>query len=379
MPEKELLYPINPDRSKPWNALPALPIDERLYRDIDVYEQLGRAKEALGLLSGRSVAIPNQELLVNSITLQEAKDSSAIENILTTNDELYKAYSEQNRPDKIPAATKEVLRYREAIWKGIRYLEWNGAFDLDYFVALYQQIKEAGNGVRPPFSQVYIRRGNSGPNAGQVVYTPPRGDKVVSELLENLIRFMNDESIPPADPLLKMAIAHYQFEAIHPFRDGNGRTGRIMNIHLLVHNRLLESPILYLSRYIIDHKSEYYERLSEVSQAGKWKEWLLYMLKAVEWTARFTFHQINDIMEAKSAVLEEIERSTKIRQPEQLVEAIFSQPYTKVKHLTEKGIYAENTARDYLNKIADLGVMEKKVLGGHHYYVNLELYHILAA
>ena len=372
------LYTVNPDRNEPWNELPLLPIPEELYKTVEVYEQLGRAKEALALLAGRSIAIPNQALLINSITLQEAKDSSAIENVFTTDDDLYKAYSENKSDDLVSGATKEVLRYREALWLGYEYLQEKSNFDADYFIRLYRVIKETGDGIRPPFARTYIRRGGSGPNAGKPVYTPPRGKGVVEEKLENLVRFLNDDTIPPAEPLLKMAIGHFQFEAIHPFRDGNGRAGRILNIHYITKAGLLEFPILYLSRYIIENKDEYYELLAGVSQRGDWESWLLYMLRAVESTSRLTYQKVNDILETREAILETIGQETDIRRPEQLVDAIFSQPYTKVNHLTDRGIYAENTARNYLNELADLGIVEKKEIKGRHYYLNLELQQILS-
>jgi Fic family protein len=372
------LYRVNPDRNVPWNDLPMLPIHEELYKTVEVYEQLGRAKEALALLAGRSVAIPNQALLINSITLQEAKDSSAIENIFTTDDDLYQAYSDSRFDDNVSGSTKEVLRYREAIWKGHEYLQQHDAFDIDYLISLYREIKETRDGIRPPFAQTYIRRGGTGPNAGKRVYTPPKGKKVLEEKLENLVEFLNNDEIPPREPLLKMAIAHFQFEAIHPFRDGNGRTGRILNIHYLTQSGLLDLPILYLSRYIINHKQEYYDTLAGVSQRGAWEEWIIYMMKAVESTARLTYHKVNDILEARDAVLEAVKTEQNFQRPAQLIEAIFTQPFTKVSHLTEANLYAENTARSYLNKLDEMGVLEKKSIKGRHYYQNKELEQILS-
>lgn len=375
---EEPLYRINPDRNNPWNELPDLPIHKDLYRRLSVFEQLGRAKEALALLAGRSVAIPNPGVLINTITLQEAKDSSAIENIFTTDDELYQAFSDAKSDLDTSGNAKEVLRYREALWEGYHYLNKSHQFDRNYFVQLYQEIKQEGDGIRPSFARTYIRMGGSGPNAGKPIYTPPRGEDVVETKLDNLVRFLNDDSIPPAEPLLKMAIAHYQFEVIHPFRDGNGRVGRIMNIHLLTHAGLLDQPILYLSRYIIQHKEEYYETLSGVSQRGDWESWLLYMLRAVESTARITYQKVNDIIETKESLLQVMQEKTSIRRPEQLAEAIFSQPYIKVNHLVENGIYAENTARNYLNELAEIKVLQKRQLKGRHYYVNRELEQILS-
>ncbi|HKK46766.1 MAG TPA: Fic family protein [Balneolaceae bacterium] len=373
-----MLYRVNPDRNVPWNELPELPIDEQLYKDVEIYEQLGKAKEALALLAGRSVAIPNQALLINSITLQEAKDSSAIENVFTTEDDLYQAFSDDKFDDTVSASTKEVLRYREAVWEGFEYLQEKGRFDIEYFVNLYREIKESRDGIRPPFAQTYIRQGGSGPNAGKRIYTPPKGKNVLEDKLANLVEFLNDDAILPEEPLLKMAIAHFQFEAIHPFRDGNGRAGRILNIHYITYKGLLELPILYLSRYIIEHKQEYYDTLAGVSQRGDWKSWLLYMLRAVESTARLTYQKVNDLLEAKEAVLQAVESEKKFQRPDQLIDAIFTQPFTKVKHLTEAGIYAENTARSYLNELADMGVLEKRQIRGRHYYQNRELENILS-
>ena len=379
MSEKlNVLYPINPDRTKPWNDLPDLPIDPALYRDVEIYEQLGQAKEALALLAGRSIAIPNPAMLINSITLQEAKVSSEIENVFTTEDELYKAVSDSPSDPEASASTKEVLRYREALWDGHHYLEKNGAFDRDYFVRLYRIIQESGDGIRPPFARTFIRMGGTGPNAGKPAYTPPRGDGVVEAKLDNLIEFLNNDDSEPADPLLKMCIAHYQFEVIHPFRDGNGRVGRIMNIHIATRSHHLELPILYLSRYILEHKHDYYDTLAGVSRGGHWKEWILFMLKAVEWTSGLTLRKVNDILRSREEILEVIHNQTSIRRPGDLTNAIFTQPYTKVNHLTDQGLYAENTARNYLNELADLQVLRKKEIKGRHYYINPALTEILS-
>ncbi len=345
MPQ-ELPYPINPDRSTPWNALPDLPIHPDLYRTVAVFEQLAYAKEALGRLQGRSVAIPNQGLLINSISLQEAKASSAIENIFTTDDELYRAFSESNI-EQAPEPTKEILRYREALWTGFHYLKTQPGFDLAYFIQVFQ------------------------------VYTPPRGQGVIEQKLANLLTFLNDDRAYPIDPLLKMAIGHFQFEAIHPFRDGNGRTGRLLNIHYLTQKGLLDYPILYLSRYIVEHKDDYYSTLAGVSQRGDWQQWLLYMLRAVAETATMTYEKINRIIAARDAVLEVVAAQTSIRRPDQLVQKIFTQPTTRVRHLTEDRTYAENTARDYLAKLVELGVLERKIVSGNQYFINRELYSIL--
>jgi Fic family protein len=309
--------------------------------------------------------------------LQEAKESSAIENIFTTDDELYKAYSE-NAAEQIDGPAKEVLRYREALWSGYDFLKANDRFNREYFVRIYRTIKQTTDGIRPPFVQTYIRQGGSGPNAGQVIYVPPRGHGIVEKKLDNLIDFINDDETFKVDPLIKMAIGHFQFEAIHPFSDGNGRTGRVFNINYLTKKGLLDYPILYLSRYINQYKDQYYHNLSSVSQRGDWNNWILFLLKAVEMTSNITFNKINDIINAKDAIQLEVVQRSGMRRPDQLVTAIFKQPLTKVKHLTDTGLFAENTARYYLHLLSEMNILEKKTIHGHHYYLNLELYRILA-
>ena len=373
----EILFPINPDRNTPWNNLPPLPIRKELYQKIEILEKLGEAKAALARLQGRSIVIPNQGLLINTISLQEAKISSAIENIFTTDDELYKAYSDQNT--ETTGASKEVLRYREALWSGYNYLKQNNKFNQDYFIQVFQEIKQTTDSIRPGFLNTSIKQGGTGPNAGKIIYTPPKGESVINEKLDNLVNFLNDDEQYNIDHLLKMAIAHFQFEAIHPFRDGNGRTGRILNIHYLTNKGLLDVPILFLSRYILDHKDDYYAGLMGVSQRGNWTGWLLFMLRAIEHTSNITFHKINEIVSVKDSILEFVKKDDrKFRNPNALIELLFTQPFTKVKQLVDAGIYAENTARDYLNKLCEMQVLEKKEIEGHHYYLNLELYRILA-
>lgn len=369
-----MAYAINPDRTKPWNGLPDLPIDAEIYQKVPIYEQLGNAKAALGRLQGRSIVIPNQGLLINSISLQEAKASSAIENIFTTDDELYKAYSQDQKQPVGPA--KEVLNYREALWRGYAHLQGGQQIDIPYFVDIYRIVTGFNDGVRTPVAQIYIKEGGSGPNAGKAFYTPPRGVGVIEHKMNNLIEFLNDDERYSMDSLLKMAIGHFQFEAIHPFRDGNGRTGRIFNILYLTLKGLLDYPILYLSRYILENKEEYYAGLAGVTQRGSWDKWLLYILKAIEVTANMTYDKINDIVNAKDAILQFLQTETDIIRPDTLSEALFTQPFTRVKHL--QGDYSENTARKYLDQLANKGILEKRMISGSAYYLNLELYRILS-
>lgn len=371
------IYKINPDRTKPWNDLPGVPPEKELYEDIDILLQLGNSKAALGRLQGRSIAIPNQGLLINSISLQEAKASSAIENIFTTDDDLYKAYSEeQSRQLQGPA--KEILNYREALWQGFHLLQQQQQFDEHYFIRMYRVISQYPDGIRTPTAQIYIKEGGTGPNAGKAFYTPPRGKGVIETMMANLIDFLNDDKRHAIDPLLKMAIGHFQFEAIHPFRDGNGRTGRVFNIHYLTQKGLLDYPILFLSRYIMQNKEDYYACLAGITQRGEWKSWLLYMLKAVEATSNLTYDKINDIIAAKDAITDAISTGTSIARPDSLVYALFTQPFTKVKHLQDAGLYAEKTARNYLNELTEMGILSRRTIEGGHYYLNLELYRILS-
>lgn len=372
---KKIAYKINPDRNKPWNDIPSLPIDRSLFETIEIYKLLGEAKAALGRLQGRSAIIPNQGLLINSISLQEAKTSSEIEHIFTTDDELYKAYSEAQSESS--SASREVLRYREALWSGFNYLKDRGRFDRNYFIKVFQEIKQTNDKIRPPFVDTTIKqRGSGDSGGGTVIYTPPRDVRVIEEKLDNLIDFLNLKS--DIDPLIKMAIAHFQFEAIHPFRDGNGRTGRIMNIHYLTNQGLLDYPILFLSRYILDNKEDYYLGLQRVSQFGDWGNWIAFMLKGIKETSEDTYDKINAITNAKENILHYLKENGEFLRTEELVDFIFTQPYTKVSHFVSAGVYAEKTARNYLNELCAMQVLEKKTISGKHYYLNLELYKILS-
>jgi Fic family protein len=370
-------YRVNPDRNQPWNGLSDLPIEESYYRTLEIYEQLVNSKAAISRLQGRSAAIPNQGMLINTISLQEAKASSAIENIFTTDDELYKALSDT--PGQIQqGAPKEILHYRESLWEGFNYLKDKENFTTEYLELIYRKVTGERDGIRKPFAQVYIKQGGSGPNAGKAVYTPPRGEGIIEAKLDNLLAFMNDDRRFFVDPLLKMAMSHAQFEFIHPFRDGNGRTGRIFNLHYLVKKGLLDYPILFLSKYIMENKEDYYHMLAGITQKGDWKNWIIYILKAVEATSNDTYNKINDIISLKDTILDIIRKDTDINRPEILVEVLFKNPFTKVKYFTDNRIFSENTARQYLNKLSDLGILEKRTVSGNHYYLNSELHRILA-
>ncbi|TAF73367.1 MAG: Fic family protein [Bacteroidetes bacterium] len=376
---KNALYRINPDRTVAWNDLSFLPIDIEILRDFDILDALVASKSALGKLQGRCIAIPDPSVLVNSIVLQEAKSSTEIENIFTTEDELYKAFGEIQQETEV-GSTKEVLHYREAIWEGFEHIKTIEKFDLTYFLKMFQTVKKTTDGFRPSQAKVYIKQGGTGPNAGKIVYTPPIGAELIENLLLNLLDFVNDDAIYKIDPLLKMAIAHYQFEAIHPFRDGNGRVGRIFNIHILTHKELLDFPVLYLSKYILETKDLYYSNLSGVSQRGDWKKWLLYMLKAIEISAKNAYQKLNEIVELKSNITDIIIKSNEFSRPESLVNMIFVQPYCKVKHFTNQKIYAENTARKYLERLCEkpYSMLQKKRISGNDYFVNIDFVRLLA-
>ena len=359
------LMSLSPD--KPYNELPKLPPKADLETS-RVLKAAISANRKLAELKGKAGVIPNQSILINSLILQEAKASSEIENVITTNDKLFEAFSAGDKNHD--PQTKEVLRYREALWTGFNQLK-NRPLTTKLFLDIVQTIKQNNAGIRSTTGTVIAN-----PASGKVIYTPPEGEQLIRDLLNNLEQFIHEND--DLDPLIKMAIIHYQFEAIHPFRDANGRAGRIINIHYIAKAGLIDLPILFLSRYIIEHKQEYYDTLAGVSQRGDWQSWLLYMLRAVESTARLTFDKVNDILNAKQAVLEAIQEETTFQRPDQLVDAICTQPFTKVRHLTDAGLYAENTARSYLNELAEMGVLEKKQIKGRHYYQNRELEQILS-
>jgi Fic family protein len=367
---------INPDRTKPWNQLPDLPPPNEKIENIAIFKKLVNARAALAELNGRVIAIPNPAMLISTISLQEAKSSTEIENIFTTNDELYKATSTSEKMYDGPA--KEVVNYRKALWKGYGRIKKNPKIDRDFLLNIFRKITNSHQGLRHPSTPTVIRKGGSTVGAGQVVYTPPRGEGILEKKLDNLFEFLNDDKKYPIDPLLKMAIAHYQFEAIHPFSDGNGRTGRIINIVYLVAKGLLDLPVLYLSSSIIDNKSEYYERLGGVSQRADWKGWIIYILNAVENTAHNSLAKVNDILTLMEATKKRILKENKNLYSDKLLEAIFYHPYSRVNILVKNKVGAEKTIRKRLNLLAEMGVMEKQVHNGNHIYVNVELYNLLA-
>jgi Fic family protein len=362
------------DRNIPYNDLPNLPPSEDIV-DKEVLKKWGMASRALAELNKNILCIPNPTMLVNTISLQEAQSSTAIENIFTTEDELYRAVSDTVKEEAANPATKEVLRYREALWDGYNALLKKKSLDKSIAIKVFQQIQKTTQRIRPPQSQVVIKRGQSDLRPGEIIYTPPRGAGIVEQKIDNMFEFLNTENA--FDPLLKMAIAHYQFEAIHPFTDGNGRTGRILNLLYLVDQKLLSHPVLYLSKYIINHKDDYYHLLSGVTQRQAWKPWLLYMLNAVESTAQHTNQKIDEILAQMDATHKYTREKLKWYSLE-LNQALFSQPYIKQKLVGEiTGATSRTTLTKYMQQLVELGVLSANVEGREVFYINNDLVRIL--
>jgi Fic family protein len=365
------------DRNNPYNALPPLPAPAEVDNDVDILKRLVKASRALATVNSNVLRLPNPDMLINTIGLQEAKTSTAIENIFTTEDELYRAISDTAGNDRTNPATKEVLRYREALWGGYQTLEQQQSIDLDLITRIFQQIKDTKGGLRPSQSMVVIKRGDSEVKPGEIIYTPPRGEHIVEKLVDNLISYLNDDVKYPTDPLVKMCIAHYQFEAIHPFHDGNGRTGRILNLLYLVNKKLLSRPVLYLSKYIIQNKNEYYYNLAGVTQRSAWKNWILYMLDAVESTSMITNDLINQTVKQMEITLEHGRKYIKWYNKD-VNEALFSQPYSRPKiigNVLKKS--SRTTLTKYMDQLVKAKILTPKREGKEVYYLNDDLIRIL--
>ncbi len=333
--------------NEPYNDLPLLPPRATL-ETTRVLRRGITASRALAELKGAGHLIPNQAILINAIPLQEARLSSEIENIVTTQDALFRAAVEA--PGRADAQTREVLRYRTALRHGYNALQAR-QIDIDLIIEMCSILRDSSATLRDEEPILIEDVG-----VGAAVYTPPRGRPLIVALLHNLVDFLTEPG--DLDPLLKMAVVHYQFEAIHPFVDGNGRTGRILNLLILLQAGLLEIPVLYLSRYIIGNKGEYYRRLRAVTEAQDWEGWLLYMLAAVEETAQWTTNRITAIRELFEATTERCRRELPGRvYSKELMELIFTQPYIKVKFLVDAGIAERKTASEYLQALEQIGVL----------------------
>ncbi len=354
---------FNPE--EPYNELPLLPPEISEYESLNVYKVLGDAKASLAELKGRAPIIPNQKMLINTLVLLEAKDSSSIENIFTTSDKLYKAFA-TTRATTDPA-TKEVLKYREALWSAFQELKKQNKFSIELIVNIYRKIKDTEDGLR----NKNVRIGND----FTTVYRPPDHTRI-EEKLNNWIDFANLQN--SVDPLIKMAMLHYQFESIHPFSDGNGRTGRVLNVLFLAYMKLLDTPILYLSKFINDDKSEYYRLFREVQKNNDWKSWILYMLNAINVTSKQTLNKINKIYDLFLETRDRLEKEKSGLYKYELIELIFHQPFTTISHFVDSGLGDRNTASRNLNALDDLGILKKEKVGNESLYKNVKLYSLLS-
>ena len=354
------------NREKPYNELPLLLPDRKVWETLDVYKKLADARASLAELKGRLPIIPNPLMLINTLVLQEAKDSSTIENIFTTNDALYKAFSSNLTND---IATKEVLRYREALWNAFSKMKKPSDYTEKLAVEIFKTITDKKEEIRKV--QVYIG------SSDHVVYTPPSPGKILKDKLDNWFDIaLKDKNV---DPLIKMSMLHYQFEAIHPFSDGNGRTGRILNVLYLCKEKLIDLPVIYLSKFILDNKNDYYKFLREVTENKKWESWILFMLDGVNETAKLTLHKVNAIYEQYLAVIEKVRTQAPEIYTHELIEVIFNQPYCKIAILEEKKIASRNTASKYLRRLEELGILASEIVGRETLYKNILLFNILSS
>jgi Fic family protein len=348
------------DQQTPNNHLPDLPPPGEI-ETTRVLKMAIRANKALAELKVSGHLIPNQVILIQTLGLSEAKMSSEIENIVTTNDELYRAFADGNVD--IDPQTKEVLFYKDALWYGYRAIAHeNRLLTTPLFIEIVQILKNSSQTIRKMPGTKLVNP------LGEVQYIPPEGEDVIQEKLGKLEKFIYSES--SLDPLIQMALIHYQFEAIHPFYDGNGRTGRILNILYLIEKKLLEIPVLYLSRYIISNKTAYYTGLRAVTENQAWEAWILYILEGLEKTAIATREKIIAIHQLVEKTSEEIKSKLPRLYSKDLVEVLFRSPYCKIRFLEEAGIAKRQTASVYLQQLEKVGVLKGIKSGREIYYIN---------
>jgi len=354
------------NREIPYNDLPLLPPKA----DIETKEILRKtisAGRALAQLNGTLLNLPNPTLFLDTIYLQEAKASSEVENIITTNDELYKSLVADRKVEN--SATKEVLSYKEALWLGLKQLKKKPFITTNLCVSIVQCIKQNTASIRNTPGTTLSN------TTGEVIYTPPSGEKVIREKLANLEKFINeDETI---DPLIKMALMHYQFEAIHPFSDGNGRTGRILLLLYLKLSGLLDTPAIYLSEYIIKNKADYYKSLRSVTESNDWENYILYMLDMIEETSNKGFERLNKITTTMDKTANEIKTKLPKIYSKDLVEILFRLPYTKRQHLIDENIGNPKTVGNYLQTLEEYGFLKSVKVGKEKLYLNDRLLKIL--
>jgi Fic family protein len=352
----------------PFNNLPKLPPKADI-ETARLLKKAASARGALGELKGVGKLLPNETILLNTLILEEARDSSEIENIITTRDNLYKAFASGSK--NIDPATKEVLRYRSALWKGYELVRKKGFISTNMIVDIQEELIETNAGIRKlPGTKL------ANDKTGQVIYTPPEGEHVIRDLLGNLEKYLNDEH--GIDPLIVMAILHYQFEAIHPFYDGNGRTGRIINVLYLTLRELLDLPILYLSSYIIKHKTEYYKLLLRLTTHNEWEAWIMFILNAIEKTAHDTIKKVNIIHELLQNTIEEVKNKLPDIYTKELVELLFDQPYSKIQLLVEHKIAKRQTAAVYLDQLTKIGILKKTRVGKEALFLNRKLFDVFS-
>lgn len=351
--------------------IPNLPLGYDLETK-EVLKQVNRSNKKLAELKGVAKTIPNERILISCLTLQEAKDSSAIENIITTQDDLYQA-GLGNQSIIVSAAAKEVLRYREAISHGFSLLKKNNLLTINVIKDIQRVLVENNEGFRTV-------PGTSLKSSvdGRIVYTPPQDIDTINKTMSNLEQFVNDDKLCDYDPLVKMAIIHHQFESIHPFGDGNGRTGRIMNILYLIQTDILDLPILYLSRFITHHKAEYYRLLQAIrdkqgNNFKEWEEWILFILKGIEETADFTIDMVKGISTLMVSFKTKIRPAFGKKYKHDLLNNLFFHPYTKIEFLMNDLTISRPTAAKYLEDLTSMGLLEKVKMGKENYFINTEL------
>ena len=355
-------------QNAPHYKLEKLPPLREKVETIEILRQTNKSTAALAELKGIARTIPNQGMLINAVVLQEAKDSSEIENIITTQDELYKALTVNK--SHISPATKEVVDYRKAIFHGFELAKRQGFLRVNDIVDIQQVLVDNTAGIRRTPGTVL-----KNDTTGEIVYTPPQDKAEILDLLTNFINHFNQQD--DLSPLINMAILHYQFESIHPFYDGNGRTGRIINILYLIKERLQSLPVLYLSNYIIKHKTDYYRLLQQVREEESWEEWIMFMIKGVEQTSRETIDLIIKIKELMQVFKNRLRTNYKFYSQD-LLNNLFKHPYTKIEFLVNDLGISRLTAANYLNKLAEDNLLTKVKLGTGNYYINQELFDLLS-
>jgi Fic family protein len=350
----------------PFNDLPLLPPKVELQTKKVLLKTIS-ASRALAQLNGAMLNLPNPRLFLDTIHLREAKASSEIENIITTNDDLYKSVVAEKKVEN--PATKEVLSYKEALWYGLERLKSSPFITTNLCIEIAQCIKQNTSGIRVTPGTTLAN------NLGEVIYTPPTGEGIIREKLANLEKFINqDDSL---DPLIKMALMHYQFEAIHPFADGNGRTGRILLLLYLKMEKLLDIPAIYLSEYIIRNKTEYYIKLRNVTEKEDWESYILYMLDMVETTARKGLVSLERVISLMERMADEIKTELPKVYSKDLIEIIFNLPYTKRQFLIEAGLGTPKTVGNYLISLEEKGYLKSVRLGKEKLYLNHKLMELL--